>query len=81
MPRTPIVAGNWKMFTTAATGRDLAAAVARGVGNLPVQVVVCPPYPYLALIAVPGAIQTTRADKPFPKNRNQGLYGLQRLHR
>ena len=51
MPRTPIVAGNWKMFTTAATGRDLAAAVAKGVGQLPVQVVVCPPYPYLALIA------------------------------
>jgi triosephosphate isomerase (TIM) len=51
MPRTPIVAGNWKMFTTAATGRDLAAAVAQGVDDLPVQVVVCPPYPYLALIA------------------------------
>ena len=51
MPRMPIVAGNWKMFTTAATGRDLAAAVARGVGDVPVQVVVCPPYPYLALIA------------------------------
>jgi triosephosphate isomerase len=50
MRRIPFVAGNWKMYTTARTGRDLAAAVARGVCDDRVRVAVCPPYPYLALI-------------------------------
>src|SRR5262245_24150558 len=51
MPRTPLVCGNWKMFTSTRTGRELAEAVARGVTDDRVQVAVCPPYPYLALIA------------------------------
>jgi triosephosphate isomerase len=50
MPRTPFVCGNWKMFTTAASGRELAVAVAQGVGDDRVRVAVCPPFPYLALI-------------------------------
>lgn len=51
MPRTPFVCGNWKMFTDAATGRELAAAIARGVTNDRVRVAVCPPFPYLPMIA------------------------------
>jgi len=48
-----LVAGNWKMNTTRATGEDLSAALA---ANAPaaedgVEVLVCPPYPYLAPIA------------------------------
>ncbi len=50
MPRTPFVCGNWKMFTTAATGRDLAAAIARGVMDDRVTVAVCPPFPYLTAV-------------------------------
>src|SRR5690349_4202540 len=51
MVRTKFVAGNWKMFTNAQSGRELAAVVARGVGDDDrVRVAVCPPYPYLALI-------------------------------
>ncbi len=50
--RTPFVAGNWKMFTTADRARELAAAVARGVnGERGVTVAVCPPFPYLVVVA------------------------------
>jgi len=50
--RTKFIAGNWKMFTNAVTARQLAAAVAQGVGSQPrVQVAVCPPFPYLAAVA------------------------------
>jgi triosephosphate isomerase len=50
MPRVPFVCGNWKMFTTAAGGRELAAAVAAGVTDGRVRVAVCPPFPYLASV-------------------------------
>jgi triosephosphate isomerase len=50
--RTKFIAGNWKMFTNTARARDLAAAVVRGVGNdRRVTVAVCPPFPYLSLVA------------------------------
>src|SRR5579885_639712 len=50
--RKKFVAGNWKMFTTSATARQLAAAVARGLGEeLGVAVAVCPPFPYLTAVA------------------------------
>src|SRR5580700_1490839 len=46
--RTKFVAGNWKMYTNLATARQLAAAVAQGVGaEQRVRVAVCPPFPYL----------------------------------
>src|SRR5579884_2562158 len=48
MKRKKLIAGNWKMYTTAASARDLAAAVVRGVAaNQNVTVAVCPPLPYL----------------------------------
>jgi triosephosphate isomerase (TIM) len=50
--RKKFVAGNWKMFTTARTARDLAAAVVQKVGSdNRVTVAVCPPFPYLATVA------------------------------
>src|SRR5438445_12958502 len=50
--RKKFVAGNWKMYTTAATARQLAAAVAQGLGKEDrVTVAVCPPFPYLAMVA------------------------------
>src|SRR5262245_41730372 len=46
--RPRIVAGNWKMNTTRDTARQLARAVVEGLGGeSQVQVVVCPPFPYL----------------------------------
>ena len=50
--RKKFVAGNWKMFTTARTARELAAAVVQKVGSdNRVTVAVCPPFPYLAAVA------------------------------
>jgi triosephosphate isomerase len=50
--RKKFIAGNWKMYTTAATACELASAVARGVGGEGrVTVAVCPPFPYLLPVA------------------------------
>src|SRR5258708_1488179 len=50
--RPKLVAGNWKMYTTAATAKALAKAVVHGLGaGRRVQVAVCPPAPYLAAVA------------------------------
>jgi triosephosphate isomerase len=49
--RTKFVAGNWKMYTTLTTARQLAAAVAQGLGaEQRVRVAVCPPFPYLLAV-------------------------------
>jgi triosephosphate isomerase len=49
--RPKFVAGNWKMHTSAATARQLASAVVKGLGTEGrVRVVLCPPFPYLALV-------------------------------
>jgi triosephosphate isomerase len=51
--RTPIVAGNWKMNTSAQTARELAEAI-RGGGLdaiTGVEKVLCPPFVYLPLVA------------------------------
>jgi triosephosphate isomerase len=51
MARTPIVAGNWKMNTTAAAARELLEGIVAGnpdaVTN--VEKIVCPPFVYLPL--------------------------------
>ena len=50
--RTLFVAGNWKMYTNAASAVALASAVVKGVGSdSRVRVAVCPPFPYLAKVA------------------------------
>jgi triosephosphate isomerase len=50
--RKKFVAGNWKMYTTAATARRLAADVVHGLaGETRVAVAVCPPFPYLSAVA------------------------------
>jgi triosephosphate isomerase (TIM) len=49
--RKKFIAGNWKMYTSAATARTLAEGVAKGVTDNAVTVAVCPPYPWLGLVA------------------------------
>jgi triosephosphate isomerase len=49
--RTKFVAGNWKMFMTAASGSSLVDAVVNGITDDAVRVAVCPPFPYLSIIA------------------------------
>ena len=47
------VAGNWKMFLSPQTAQELAHAMVEGVTDLPdrVGVIVCPPFPFLGLVA------------------------------
>lgn len=50
--RQKFIAGNWKMFTNTATASALAKSIVDGLaGPAKVRVAVCPPFPYLALIA------------------------------
>jgi triosephosphate isomerase len=50
--RKSFVAGNWKMFTTAASAKALAARIVRHLGTeMGIRVAVCPPFPYLPLVA------------------------------
>src|SRR5258707_41152 len=52
MSRQKFVAGNWKMYKTAAPAKALADAVRAGLGaEARVEVALCPPFPYLALVA------------------------------
>ena len=49
--RKKFIAGNWKMYTTAAGAKALAEGVAKGVTDDAVTVAICPPYPWLGLVA------------------------------
>jgi triosephosphate isomerase len=53
MPRTPIIAGNWKMNTDAASARELVEGIkAAGVSDARgIEKVLCPPFVYLPLVA------------------------------
>ena len=49
--RPKVVVGNWKMHTTSAEAKQLAAGVVDGAGgDGGVSVILCPPFPYLALV-------------------------------
>jgi triosephosphate isomerase len=50
MPRTPFIAGNWKMNTTKSSAIDLAKAIAKGA-TAGVDVGVAPPFVYLDAVA------------------------------
>jgi triosephosphate isomerase (TIM) len=50
--RKKFIAGNWKMFTTAASAEKLAAEVVKGFGaESRITLAVCPPFPYLERVA------------------------------
>jgi triosephosphate isomerase (TIM) len=68
--RTKFIAGNWKMYTNLATARQLAAAVAQGVGtDQRVCVAVCPPFPYLFAVgeALRGSAVLLGAQNAYPE--------------
>jgi triosephosphate isomerase len=59
MARKKFIAANWKMYTTHTLARDLATAVANGLGNEDrVNVAVCPPFLWL-----PGVGEAIRGSK------------------
>jgi triosephosphate isomerase (TIM) len=49
--RKKFIAGNWKMHTTLTGAKELASAIAKGVGDDRVTVAVCPPFPWLVPVA------------------------------
>ena len=52
MARTPLIAGNWKMYKTPGEAEALARAITEGgAGISDVEVVLCPPYVALAAVA------------------------------
>ena len=51
MARQYLVAGNWKMFGSVAANQALVDGILAGLGSVPkVQVLVCPPAPYLSAV-------------------------------
>jgi len=70
MPRTPFIAGNWKMNTTKAVAVELAKSVAKGA-PAGVQVGVAPPFVYLdavAAVLAGSAVQLGAQDAFCEKN-------------
>lgn len=51
MARKKFVAGNWKMYTSLASAKELATAVVKGLSDDKVTVALCPPLPYLTTVA------------------------------
>ena len=51
MPRTPFIAGNWKMNTTKASGVELARGIAKAAPKGGVEVGIAPPFVYLDAIS------------------------------
>ena len=52
MARKKFIAGNWKMYTTQTIARELATAVAKGLGDEDrVKVAICPPFVWLTSVA------------------------------
>jgi triosephosphate isomerase (TIM) len=50
--RRKFIAGNWKMYTNARSARELAAEIVKGFASSSrVELALCPPFPYLRLVA------------------------------
>lgn len=68
--RAKFIAGNWKMFTNAATAQSLAAAVVKGMATpTEIRVALCPPFPYLSRVAdvVKGSAVALGAQNLYPE--------------
>ncbi len=50
--RTPIMAGNWKMYKNVAEAKELATGIVKAIGDVRgVEAVLCPPFTSLAAVA------------------------------
>lgn len=69
--RHKMIVGNWKMYTTAITAQKLAVQVSTGLsGEQSLSVVICPPFPYLAIVgeSLEGSQIALGAQNLFPEN-------------
>lgn len=48
----PLIAGNWKMHGTLREAASLAEGVRAGAAGLKAEILVCPPFPYIHVVAV-----------------------------
>lgn len=72
MTRRKFVAGNWKMNTTSASARALADGVRQQLAGFDeVEVALCPPFPYLSLVAdvIRGTPICLGAQNVFPEGQ------------
>lgn len=70
--RSKSVVGNWKMHTTSAEAKALAQGIVDGLGSdVDVSVILCPPFPYLALIGeiVKGSPIALGAQNMYPEKK------------
>ena len=70
MPRTPIIAGNWKLYKGGAAGVELAREVVRACGDLAgVTIVLAPPFTVVASVvdAVRGSRVEVGGQNLYPK--------------
>jgi triosephosphate isomerase len=68
--RQRFIVGNWKMHTTASEAKQLAQGVVGGLGSADhVTVILCPPFPYLALVGdiVKGTQVALGAQNMYPE--------------
>jgi triosephosphate isomerase len=74
--RRLFVAGNWKMNTTLASGRELAAALAKAVPTdlAKVEVAVCPPFPYLSAVGAVVAGSAVQLGAQTASHENLGAF-------
>jgi triosephosphate isomerase len=73
--RRPIVAANWKMHGAGATLAELATGIVEATAGSGVEVVVCPPFPYLSQVgaSLEGAISLGAQDVHFePEGAHTG---------
>lgn len=72
MPRTPLIAGNWKMYTTPEEARGLARAIRNGVAAVDgVDVLLCPPFTSLAAVGeeLSGSTIALGAQNMYPEEQ------------
>jgi triosephosphate isomerase len=65
------IVGNWKMYSTSAEARQLVQAIVNGLSNKDdISVVICPPFPYLALVGelLKGSSVALGAQNLYPEN-------------
>jgi triosephosphate isomerase len=74
--RRLLVAGNWKMNTTLASGRELAAALANAIPTelARVEVAVCPPFPYLSAVGAAVADSAVQLGAQTASHENLGAF-------
>jgi len=75
MSRRKLIAGNWKMYTSAVSAKELALAVVDGLGGrTDIDVALFPPYPWLGIVAAAVAGSNVIVGAQNVSFANEGAY-------